>query len=740
MNKHRSDSIPSRTILGVKLITILICALATGCDEAPSIQANSIPPISDDVLGGAQRKTYVWRPTVSPPSDVNYSEIVDRAQLEKGLLSPRSIRDEIVDRPEWMNETLWNIYKRYRDAYKEPSLALSVSRSQTSNASLACFSRDGDKMWTISDQIIAWDLSAGRELNRIPSPLNGVVQAFYEPHLQSLLLHNGETIVRLSSENGQVLARWTSTVGKIANLDAARDSDLIAIVSNQKQLYTLHNQFQRMETCGNATLVSDSISVHPTGKWVLATTPKGLLRWFTTPRTPSIEELASQQLNLSQAIPLSMRRGDLWVDSMRAVGISHANQESDGKPAAYSALINPIIVHAQGAEQSDLVLPVVSVCLRGDETQKVSAYLQDFIFFHAKVEPQSAWKIPFDDFKWLGASPSGDYVAFLVEDTIRVYRRQAFQDPQGATYLAELTARVLAGHTEHIEEMLDAVLPKSRDPLGRSSNTLMYSFVLATGEGWQSLETTSPDSKILEKLEEWRNSGSEVACLCSAYRFFQRVVSASKSNSNKQLEVSSQITGELDRIRKPARFAPLIETQRIDMLAWQASGSTDVEACLKRALETDPYYTNASHRLAVYYMRHGKSDEIGSLFSSIAQAYPDAEAERRYLTMSLSLMAAYKPYPFQTNQHGIDYARLLSTAMPLLRDNELSRLQIEILIQAARLLRQTKNEEQLSTHLFERFGSVASRANVHESEPVFLNIKRRRFPDGFRYRGISIVP
>ncbi|MEQ1825363.1 MAG: hypothetical protein ABL921_05430 [Pirellula sp.] len=754
-----------KPLRSLKFLPVLLPVLITsiGCDRSPDLQVPPIPALPADVVGGTMRDQYVWRATTVPPTQFRFPQQLDRDQLTDAYLNRKKEASGLDERPEWMSREIWVAYRRYVEPYREPEELLDLDDAKTGNAIDVCLDSTGRRMWTVGNQIIEWSVDSGTEVRRFPCPIKNPSKAFFEAKSDTILIHNDESIVRISTGDGAPLHQWNSDIGKIVRVVVAQAEDVVGIVANSNRLYALENRLRNLRACVQVNLANSNIAIHPEGDWITGVTNKGMLKWRLQNQEPSIQEIPEPSLIKESVQCICDRESDYWIDPLSCLrprfsfGTTNTVRTElprtlrfpgvpSAEPLSPLRTVLPIVVEAVNASCDGEQDWIVAITQRGDGKGRVGSYLQELSFDERRLGSDSAWRIPYDSFEWLGGDSSCARVVFRVGDRIKVLERQILRDPFGDAFFHKLANEFADGSTKKVEDTLKLTLPSQSDPYGQSRNQLLIQFIEKCSKVWTRLEQSPNSTELLAKLEREKASGSPLATLSAQSR---------QSNMNGRRIVSVGSTAQLNSIQGPkpsfssdpfwalcndtATLSPTITMS--GTLVQVENAQLDYEALMRRSIATDPAYVDTLIRFCNTANLTSRMSEAGSLIHAIAERFPEPLSEEWYARTAVSLLNKSNMGSIAlASSYGLDPLRIVIGALPLLESHSLTQDEVQALIGLSKLAAREDLMKLYAAHLIERFVSADPMLLLNYAKETIIVVKREMIPADHRYQGKAVFP
>ncbi|MEQ1827702.1 MAG: hypothetical protein ABL921_17210 [Pirellula sp.] len=723
---------PFNCSLWLKLASFWLLPFWVGCDGLPEPHINAMLDVPSDVVGGTLRREYVWRKTVVRETDIQVANAIDTTDLETKLANRVFATTRIASQPEWMDDATWRICRRYVEPFKTPQELMELHDAETGAAVDVCMDAEGNRIWTISDQIIEWDIQSKQPKAKSTSPIKNPKRAYYESKTDTLLLQNEDSIVRVSTDGGTVIDRWKSDVGVIRNAVVARNSGLVAVVADKNQLYALNNGLKKFDKCSDIALANTNIAVHPDGEWVLAVTDRGMLKWFQGNKSPAFVEVAEKNLIKHAAIPVCGAAFDRWIDPLRAFSMSRGSPSGE-KPIVTSLVIHPIVVEAFNATRTGTQDWVFAISQRADKEKKIATYLQDFMLNDLVLECDDAWQVPFESFELLGGNHNYSRLAIRVGNKIKVFERQVQRDPHGQSMFSDLGWRQLTVDPAATEKAVLAILPSDVDDFGRTRNTILMRIIAECASNWGRLEEAGSPVEALKKLEDWRKAGTDIALLCSAQK---NVFLANKRQGHFE-----KGRADLRRVPLKSEFAPIACFIAIELNRKSIQPGPEQEAMLSGAMAVDPWFHNPVIDFCSQQYDYGYYSQVGAVIDSIAQKFPEPYDEQWYLKACIAYIdQGSERFIFGSNNEKMNFPRILESGVALLGSNELSRQELEMLAIIAHYLKRKDLEERFLKESIQRYGTAGKLVPFYELEAACIDVKRALFPPNHQYKGKTLLP
>jgi len=730
----------------VRGIAFCVCwfAFILGCDGVPESMPPKGPELPSNVVGGTQHREYVWRTTAASPTQFNFPKRIDARIVQQKLAARVFESKRIQERPEWASDDLWRAINRLLEPKREPQELLELDDTQTNRASDVCIDPQLPRIWSVSDQIVEWNLESKLSVRSFPTPIKKPSNAFYESITNSLLIHNDEAIVRVSIEDGSVLNQWKSADGKIVRVAVARNTGLVGVVTSKNQLFALTNGLQKVDKCGEFVLANPNISIHPDGDVILAVTHKGMLKWYQRNESSSFIEVAEERLQKELTIPICGSIFDVWVDPNRAISLLR-NSADEERPTVDMHVVFPVISQAVNATRNGTQDWVVALVHKLDEHKKVATYLQDFAFDNLRLECSESWKIPFESFEWLGGDLNCQRIAIRVGSKIKILERQVFRDPYGRSILFPLGKLLANGEPELFEKVVLELLPTDSDELGRTRDELLMLYIQNGVSQWPA-SNSQTDTRAREKLENWLGSGSGIATLCSVRRSIDLAFGASRTNVRESLNHLEHATNELKRIGTASEYSTVADVLacvmgvcRSKMGGLDKQSADQQEERMLRAIMANPFFSSPMTQLSMELVNLQKPKEIGAVLYAVAEQMPESFADTWYAQNCLFFSARWSPYYYFNNDYELVLSRIATGAMPLLRSVHLSRGQAEELIMASLSANRIDLAEEYASYAIRNFG-IAGPTGCTVAEKMLIDTKRKQFPASFQHNGKRVFP
>jgi hypothetical protein len=720
-----------------------IIFFALGCDQLPErnivplkpLEKEIVSEVSTDALERRSRAIADLTLPVSmfPSANEIANKLAELSQVQANLIRPTRPSDQL---PSPMESSVTPL--------SFPAELLAIETGDAANAVDACFSADGSTMWTVGNEIQRWDLESKKMLSRMNSPLANPIQVLYEEQSQSLLIHNGLEIVRVSLANEHLLQRYTFSSKQVANFAIAKNGEFIAIATTDGHLMSLSRQMDQLHVCENVALANPRMAVSPTGDRIVAVDKNGLVRWSPGSTPQRIDEVNGEALHWRATIPLSGNCCDIGLEPIRCLRVLSLDWPSIAMPHPDMLPLFPILIDATMTSSAAGNESIVAVAQRVGLDRKLRHDLVQFSVSPRVHEFGSNLEIPYEDFEWLSNDALCHRMAFRVGSQIRVIENLPGQKPRLTDLIAELGAFVRTGELHRFEQAAMMLMEGPDFNQSLTRNEIMVR-VLDEFEAQQETWGTSPSAKDRVKaLDSWFESGGAIAKLCCALAWTKRA-----SLTNRLPLGPSSIATPEERVAVVHReLEAMIRNGQSTAIAFDVLTRYNAEAKLeigpikipkieevfKKAWLEAPMNTHALVALALEMEQTNRTDQLEALLREAAMRVPSEQSDAWYAKAAMDILCQHdEPSSGVLRLPTLklfDNSRILAGSLDRLRQRSLTSKELLLLMWVAKVsnrqdLIDSCADELLGRHIV---GDERQLINNRMMVEYFELVKRSRFP------------
>lgn len=668
----------------------------SGC--GPRLAINPMPvEAPEDVVSTEGRGGYDWLVVkgavdVASPTRFSFAKSIDKEKMKSNLVKHEFVEPVNVVKPAGMEDDVWQWYSRIDLNHAEPKPILEITSNNEIGVSVVAFNLDGSKLWTIGGKLIEWDVATGKRLRSYNMMIKNCIQAVIEKDGETIVLRSPDQILRVSLADGSMLGRWQPPKGTIESMAVARDADVIAVVTSAKELHMVSDNFLKTSMFPRGPLTSNAVAIHPTGRTILATTGKGLLRWKC--KSADLDELYFGY-KFDPGVLRSLTSGNVYDRGF--IGSSILDGSDDWANTALKTGVrsfNGIVVFAKNAtvdgSQDWDVLVYKKNDLPDSEHYIIDASFSEF----ASSVP---WKFPTKGSSLVGGNSTFEKLAFEEGKVLRVYDRRRWVNNQIYMVTNRIAKLALDGRFKQLEI---CAADLRRKPWTRSgeSGLIAYGYI-AERIGWElgNIERNSIEGAFDQRLlDEWIDSGSELSQLASIHK--HRSYGTRRSFSNVDYYPD-------DRVHKISkRLEPMLnqETPCFDAIknfieCTYFSFDQEVQVYLKTLAEN---YPNESIGIASMCAQLDISGnrEGHAMTLAVSKTFPADEAALFYVRVALDTAIMLR----EVQHVGFSQTKILMAAEQLLEQNP-SRIHVEALLAFAQYGDSPKLIDRLANYYHSHF-------------------------------------
>ncbi|MEM7475975.1 MAG: hypothetical protein AAF483_13360 [Planctomycetota bacterium] len=626
------------------LVVVLFCICIPGCEDIPDFGYAELE-VNPEAVTRDGRDEYTWTYdggfAVRRPLDFTFFENVDREKIAKVVRgrqaasaggSPVWLTDEEMKLPEGAVEYSYSRLTSLTQGHEpiRPSVKLPVD-DQTAAVGFD-LSPDGKYLAVVGDTTKVVETGNGKEICDLP--VSQALAARFAGDSGELVIQQDNLLTRMNIKSGEVICTWDSPA-KIAAIDSDAKGENWVVLTEDGALFALDKEFKSTATLAAGAAVGGSVSMHPSGAWVLANSPKGPLKWNLRGlgRAPDLLPAEAYEAN---AICRSGSKVDVWI------GQNYCHAYREGKPITYrdtpGLVLFPEVKFAElcdwGKDDSSFTLLVAR---QPDEQNNWRIFLQD-----QQIEGgHFSWPMPLEfmplDFC---ASNDGEIVAMSSEEEIIVFHRRRWVDPFGGYLVESLKELVLEDRIQEFEFCLTVLTDEPYLRGGKDPQELVGECLISVGAYWGSVHRGEHDMKMLEsaellkKFEDWRATGSTFAIAASAVRYLNRCYWAATWEDREKLFKLTM--DEIKLLERDFLLASLGIALKMELMArFEQAGQQELDPLLAEYMELTPASLRAHYWIAEW-MEHsgfewlGTSEDRFSYTSAVADLYPSDVSDYTY--------------------------------------------------------------------------------------------------------------
>ncbi len=244
-----------------------------------------------------------------------------------------------------MNDATYTWLRRYRNERPKLEPILQVKRNDqyaknafalTSDGSmLYCCEPDGLKVYNLADGSVAKSI----QLTIAPLHLEIADDGSW------IIAANDRQVIKVSTADNGEAARWEIPDQSINQCHISRQSGHVALLSTDQKLYHLDVNLNLVESIHDQTLLNRPIAISPKSDRILATSSRGLFRWYSG--TFEGEILPPQDFDLTKSISAAANEIDHWFSEGSLISYLGPNRiaSMDPRSPLLPLLVNPYAEH-----------------------------------------------------------------------------------------------------------------------------------------------------------------------------------------------------------------------------------------------------------------------------------------------------------------------------------------------------------------------------------------------------------
>lgn len=708
------SSISLRKVHG--LAVLLVCAVA-GCDGLPSLPAPPAASLNSDVVSDQGRGGYNWRLNglqfeTQPPTSFTFVDQLRPDVIRRNLEVPDFVERSAPHKPEGMDDDVYSWFRRFTEAPTGVRQLMEVEQSDDVGVNCGCINFEGTRILTVAKKLIQWDVHTGQRLKQFDAPIEKCIGVAYDRTGQSAVLQNAQKLVRVSLEDGRILHEWQPPQGKIETFVSARDVDAQAVLMAENQLLALADNFAQVSTYRNKKLASKKLAIHPKGLWILGLTDNAMMRWRLDSADKPAEFMPTLALNVEDCVPTSGTLTDRWADPIfvhEFVGMQERLIEPGRFPCIF---LNSFVLAAANATVDGTQDWMVIVGEKYDAQGRATRFVQDLHFdmFDYSVPAP----LPEMEFQKYFFDATGEHLAFVVGDKLRVFERSRWADANGRMTAERVGALLAQGRIGQLELCARELRAEPVLRNGRRGEDIYGTIALYASGYLSHLEENPASPEIMEKIDEWYQSGSELALLVSGQRHLNVGINARGTGYANTVTpegwaalAQRSRTAYDDLMRIPNRDEPsactllnlVILAKNVDLQY------EDAEKWLTQAAELYPYDPTPIGAMCNWLLPRwgGTRGEAGALLAAVAARYPAPESEFLYARTVVNLTVTLNDQAMQY-EAGFSVLRVLDAIEPLLKQGNPTRYEVEVLLEIARNAQKRELVKKLAEYHAQHFG------------------------------------
>ena len=513
------DSICFRALFACGLLSTLI--LLTGCEQAPPTNFEMVASSSDFVVKDSQLKSD-WNLTngeflVERQSQFLFFRRADRELIQRSLERIDATPSFVAEKPMEIDEEDYFWLSRFVEPAPELRWVAIHDSVEDPSADAFTMASDGAKLVTVGNQIRLWDSATGQQLAKIPSALRGAKQVSFDKDATHLFIGNGEEIVKQKMESGQVVCRWKSTKAAIFKFVKARDLDVLAVLTNEGDVVVLDSELKRQSGLKLERPFNLNIAINATGKWVLASTPEGIIRWNIESSGQAPQMVRTFGISLEKALLSSGDRIDRCISGHKAIMLIDGDTSYIDKSLSVVVskegpiLLGNSVRYSHSATVDGTQDWLVSIGTNRDQAGSRFYQVQDWDWseFNSSVPQrlnrESIGEASFDRV--------GERIAVKTEKGIEVVSRRRWIDSDGAMVKRRILNLFEAGEFERLESCAALIRKLGRMRFRRTGAEHWDELAQMIGKRWAELHVKGSSEEFLQKAEKWENEKSDLALL-----------------------------------------------------------------------------------------------------------------------------------------------------------------------------------------------------------------------------------
>ena len=519
--KTSFDPVCFRMLLALGLLSAL--ALLIGCEQAPPTNYAMVASSDDFVVKDSQLKSD-WNLSdgeflVERQSQFLFFRKADRELIQRSLERIETTPSFVSEKPKEIDEVDYAWLSRFVEPAPELRWISIHDSVEDPSADAFSMASDGAKLVTVGNQIRLWDSSTGQQLAKLQSPLASAKQVSFDKDATHLFVGNSDEIVKQNIESGQVVNRWKSTKAVIVKFVKARDLDVIAALTKEGDVVVLDSELNRQSGLKLERPFNLNIAINATGKWVLASTPEGIVRWNVESRGQAPQIVRTVGISLENAMLSSGDRIDRCISGHKAIMLIDGDSFYIDK--SLSAIVTkewPILLgnsvrysHSATVDGSQDWL--VSIGTNRDQEGNRFYQVQDWDWseFNSSV-PQRLNRESIADASF---DRVGERIALKTEKGIEVVARRRWIDSDGAIVKRRVLNLFETGEFERLESCAALIRKLGRKRFRRTGAEHWDELAHMIGNRWAELHLKGSNDEFLQKAEKWENEKSDLALLSS---------------------------------------------------------------------------------------------------------------------------------------------------------------------------------------------------------------------------------
>lgn len=680
----------------VKSLAVLLLCTAAGCDEIPALPVPPAASVGSEVIADQGRGGYNWRLNgfdfeMQRPTGFAYVAKLKPEVIRRSLEVPKFEEPTTSRKPEGMDDDVYSWFRRLTGARSVAQQVMELEQSEEVGTKCACLNPEGTRLLTVAKKLIEWDVATGKRVKEFDAPIDGCIAVVYDPALETVVLQNATSLARVSLEDGRVLHRWKAPEGQIEAFAGARDVDAQAVVTTGNQLYALADDFSKVRTYRDKPLASKRIAIHPKGSWILGVTQGAMLRWRLDQGDGPVELMPSETIDEANCIAMAGTLVDRWTNPWVVHEFKGMQQRYAATELYPYLFVNALVLTATNATVDGSQDWMVIVGERRDAQGQRMRFVQDLHF--DMLDRSVPCPLPMMDFEACFFDASGERLAFVVGNKLRVFERSRWSDPDGVMTAQRVAALLFEGRTEQMELCAKELRSQPVFRGGVRGEQVYSAIVDSLGSMWTHLEKEPAAPEIMQAIDKWYQSGSELALLGSAQRHLNIGYAARGEDYADQVSAQNWAVLEQRMQKAYADLAKLPQREQpsayelLTLINMAKMGDTtfqDAEKWLEQAAELYPYNSAPLANMCNWLLPRwgGNNGEGAALVAAQAAKYPPQQGEVLYARVALRMLNIIDPQALQY-ESGFSALRVLDTADLVMQQDNVSPIEIETLIALA---------------------------------------------------------
>ncbi len=699
-----------------QLSILATCALLCACEQPPPLAFQHAKPV-ENAFSSDGRGGYDWPVTgsggfdVLRPSPFTYFDQIDREKLAVAAELPLFQEADAGTRPDGMEEDVYYWFRRYTEPHEPTTASFSIHVDDDVWATGFDLDAAGDRLITIGEKVQIWDVAKEQLLHSYPCS-SEPLRAFLGDDSDRFTVVTKQSLELFSVPTGTKLAQWSSP-DEIESAFVARDRSVYCVTTKQHRLFALDGELKMLAEYQEHPLSNAHAAVHPTGKWIIANTKAGPLRWHLEDGSYQAEVLSAYKYSAGVARCVSGVHYDRWIGPDYAT-LYYGEQWLH--PTEYSGVDYMLTGHVLWAQDCTV-----------DDTQGWTLAMGHqpgiegpprYVLQDVELASQSASvplvleEEPID----LATSQAGERIVLSNVDAVNVIHRRRWVDLFGSWTTERMLTLLAEGRVDQLERCIELLREQPRVRLNVTGEEYCSYAILRLGVRWAQLESEGDAPETLKKLEDWYASGSDLALAVSAQRHYRTawdgrgggyantVTQQGWQIFQKHAELGKQDLKRLLERERPPAFA--FEAM---VVAMRDTGMDHLEAepYLQRYVTLYPHSIRAHVNLCFWMLPKwgGSPGDGGAYVGALANLYPEFMSDLVYAKCALLCHRISSPDDYY--EAGFSERRLISGVERMMEMDYLTPADMQVILPIASG-RNAELSQRLTDHYVRRFGMVNS--------------------------------